>query len=133
MSVAFFSRKITDILDAMAPVKTFQVKNHFAPWLSKETVRLMKVRYELHKIASETKNRDDWNRSKHMINRINNRLKYEEGQWQKVRLDDYGKDSAKVWKNVKGILNWQSSGTPNKLFYKGSLRTKSQDIADLQN
>ena len=36
-------------------------------------------------------------------------------------------------KNVKGILNWNSFGSPSKLFYKGSLRTKSQDIADSQN
>ena len=48
-------------------------------------------------------------------------------------FEECGKNSAKTWKNVKGILNWQSSGSPSKLFYKGSLRTKSQDIADSQN
>ena len=132
-AVEFFSTKITDILDLMAPMKTFQVRCNYAPWLSKETVRLMKVRDELQKLASETKDRDDWARFKHMRNTINNRLKYEESHWQKLRLDECGNNPGKVWKNVKGILNWQSSGSPNKLFYKGSLRTKSQDIADSQN
>ena len=69
----------------------------------------MKVRDELQKLASETKDRDDWARFKHMRNRINNRLKYEESHWQKLRLDECGNNPGKVWKNIKGILNWQSS------------------------
>ena len=32
----------------------------------------------------------------------------------------------------KGILCWYSSGSPTKLLYKGSLRTKAQDLADSQ-
>ena len=132
-AVGIFSTKITDILDVMAPVKTFQVRTKFAPCLFKQTVESMKERDQLHKVASETKERDDWNNFKHIRNRINNRLKYEEGHWQKARLDECGDNSAKVWKNVKGILNWHSSGSPTKLFYKGTLRTKSQDIADSQN
>ena len=51
----------------------------------------------------------------------------------KKRLDGCSNNSAKTWKNVKGILNWHSSGSPNQLFFRGSLRTKSQDIADCQN
>ena len=132
-AVELLSRKLTGILDEMAPMKTFQVRTCYSPWLSKETVRLMKVRDELQKLASETRDRDDWNRYKHMRNRINNRLKYEESHWQKVRLDECGNNSAKTWKNVKGILNWKSSGSPSKLFYKGALKTKAQDIADSQN
>ena len=93
----------------------------------------MKSRDELHKLASETKCREDWVRYKHVRNTVNNRLKYEESAWQKSRLDACSNNSAKTWKNVKGILNWQSSGSPSKLFYKGSLKTKSQDIADAQN
>ena len=77
-AVELLSRKLTCILDEMAPMKTFQVRTCYSPWLSKETVRLMKVRDELHKLASETRDRDDWARFKHMRNRINNRLKYEE-------------------------------------------------------
>ena len=68
-----------------------------------------------------------------MRNRINNRLKYEESHWQKKSLDECWSNPAKVWKNIKGILNWQTSGSPNKLFFKRSLRTKAQDIADSQN
>ena len=132
-AVEIFSNKITEILDVMAPMKTIQVRTNYSPWLSKETLELMKVRDELQKLASETKCREDWKRYKEARNKVNNKLKYEESNWRRVRLEECGKDSGKTWRNVKGILNWKGSGSPNQLFYRGSLRTKSQDIADAQN
>ena len=132
-AVDILSEKITNILDVMAPIKAFQVRTKFAPWLSEETVEMMKVRDSLHKTASETNSRNDWKEFKLVRNKINNKLKYEESQWQKATLGECGSDSAKAWKKVKGIINWHSSGSPTRLFYGGSLRTKVQDIADSQN
>ena len=94
---------------------------------------MMKERDELQQLASETRNRDDWCKFKQVRNKVNNRLKYEEIKGQRLKLDECGSNSAQTWKNVKCILNWNSSGSPNQLFYKGSLRTKAQDIADSQN
>ena len=94
---------------------------------------MMKDRNVLQKVASETKDKNDWKKYKQIRNKLKNRLKYEETKWQKIRLEECDTNSGKVWKNVKSILNWQSSGSPNQLFYKGLLRTKSQDIADSQN
>ena len=53
--------------------------------------------------------------------------------WQKSKLEECGEDSSKIWKNVRGILNWRSSGSPNQLFYEGSLINKPQEIAEAQN
>ena len=132
-AVQLLSDKITFILDSMAPLRTIQVRTSYAPWLSKETINLMKERDTLQKKASETGSREDWVKFKSVRNKINNRLKYEERYWQKAKLDQCGDNSKSVWKNVKGILNWKSSGSPNQLFYKGALVTKSQDLADAQN
>ena len=74
--VEMFTREIPGILDEMAPMKTFQVRSKYAPWFSDKTVSLMKRRDQLHKLASETKCKDDWVRFKHGRNTINNRLKY---------------------------------------------------------
>ena len=70
--------------------------------------------------TSWRRNRDDWVLFKSTRNKINDRLKFEENKWQKTRLETCGDDSKSVWKNLKGILNWKSSGSPNKLFYKGA-------------
>ena len=132
-AVELFTEKITNILDVMAPMKTFQVRTKYAPWLSKETLEIIKERNEAQKVAAETKSRDDWVRYKQIRNKVTNRLKYEESNWRQARFEACAKNSSKTWKNVKQVLNWQSSGSPSKLFYKGALKTKSQDIADSQN
>ena len=94
---------------------------------------MMKQRDELQKIAAESKNTEDWKKFKCLRNKINNRLRFEEINWQKVKLDECGNSSKKVWKNVKGILNWKTSGSPSQLFYKGSLIQKPQELATAQN
>ena len=41
-AVGLMTNKLTQILDKMAPVKSFQVCNHYAPWISTDTKILMK-------------------------------------------------------------------------------------------
>ena len=53
---------------------------------------------------------------KSVRNKINTRLKYKERNWQKTKLEQCGDNSKSAWKNVKGILNWKSSGSPNHYF-----------------
>ena len=132
-AVKILSDKLTFILDTMAPIRTIQVRKKYAPWLSKTTLELMKERDNIQKIAAQTKDRDDWTKFKHLRNRINSRLKYEEKSWQKTKLEECGEDSSKVWKNVKNILNWSKCGSPSQLFYNGSLISKPQEVADAQN
>ena len=132
-AVHLMTNHLINILDRMAPMRTIQVRSNYNPYISKETLLLMKERDELQKKASESKDKDDWRKYKKLRNNVNNRLKYEECRGQKIKLDECGNNSAKIWKNVKCILNWNSSGSPNQLFYKGLIRTKSQDIADSQN
>jgi hypothetical protein len=132
-AVNLLSDKLTFILDAMAPMRTVQIRKKYAPWLSSATLDLMKERDRIKKNAAETGDKDDWKKFKHIRNQINNRLKYEESNWQKMKIDSCGTDSSKVWQSVKGILNWNSSGSPSQLFYNGSLVSKPQDVADAQN
>ena len=84
-------------------------------------------------VASDSGIRDEWQKFKALRNQINNRLKFEERNWQKRQLEECGEDSSKIWKNVKSILNWKTSGSPNQLFYKGLLINKPQEIAEAQN
>ena len=132
-AVELLTSKLTGILDDMAPMRSIQVRANYSPWLSRDTLELMKVRDQVQKLASETKCRTDWVRYKELRNKVTNKLKNEEFKWQRQRLSGCGGNSAKTWKCVKGILNWHSSGSPNQLFFKGSLKTKSQEVAESQN
>ena len=67
----------------MAPFVTIQVRKKYNPWMSYETKELIKNRNFWHKIASESNSKQSWNIFKKLRNKISNRLKYEESQWQK--------------------------------------------------
>ena len=118
LAVKMLTEKITFILDTMAPMRTVQIRKKYAPWLSKTTLDLMKERDQLQKKASQSRNEDDWKKFKSIRNKVNNRLKFEETNWQRTKLEQCGQNSSDVWKNVKGILNWKTSGSPTQLFIK---------------
>ena len=132
-AVKLLTSKLTSVLDTMAPMRTIQVRKKYASWLSPITLDLMKERDRLQKIASENNNKDDWKNYKTVRNKVNNRLKFEETSWQRKKLSECGEDSSRVWRNVKGILNYGSSGSPRQLFHNGSFIGKPQEVAEAQN
>ena len=132
-AVRLLSDKITFVLDTMAPMRTIQIRTNYNPWLSQLTKDMMSERDRLHKLAAETQDSEDWKKFKVIRNKINNRLKSEEKDWQRSKINDCGDDSKKLWKNIKNILNWNSSGSPSQLFFNGQLVTKPQEVARTQN
>ena len=104
-AVKLMSDKITSILDIMAPMRTVQIRTNYSPWLSQETKDLMSERNSLHSRAAQSRDKEDWRKYKVIRNKINSRLKYEERSWQRLRITECGQNSAKVWKNVKDIIN----------------------------
>ena len=114
-------------------MRTIQIRTNYNPWLSQLTKDMMSERDRLHKLAAETQDSEDWKKFKVIRNKINNRLKSEEKDWQRSKINDCGDDSKKLWKNIKNILNWNSSGSPSQLFFNGQLVTKPQEVARTQN
>ena len=56
-----------------------------------------------------------------------------ERNWKINKLNGCGKETTKVWKNVKNMLNWKNNDFPSQLFYKGKLISKPQELAEAQN
>ena len=127
------TRKITTILDSMAPVKTIQVRKGYAPWLSESTKRLIKERNEAHVLASRTKQQDDFRHYKHLRNQTTAKLRQDKKTWEKLKLDNNKNDPRALWKNVKTRLNWNNSGPPSKLFHDGKIITSPAGIAGTMN
>ena len=68
--VKMLSDEITQILDVMAPIKVIQVRTNYAPWLSKSTKDLMKIRDLAQRKASESNDPDDWKQFRKYRNRV---------------------------------------------------------------
>ena len=75
--VKMLSDEITQILDVMAPIKVIQVRTNYAPWLSKSTKDLMKIRDLAQRKASESNDPDDWKQFRKYRNRVTTVLRTE--------------------------------------------------------
>ena len=132
-AVEILTSEFSNLLDKHAPIKKFQTRKHYAPWLSRETKKLMKDRDMAQAWAVTTKIPEDWAIYKTLRNKVTKNLKVEKIQWQKSQLEKCSNDPAKLWANVKGWLSWCSVSSPSKLFSAGSLVTSPQKIATIMN
>ena len=86
MAVKLLSSRLTFILDTMAPLRNFQIRKRYVPWLSHDTRFLMRERDKFHEIASLSGKEDDWQKFKNIRNKINNRTKFEEQKWHSEKI-----------------------------------------------
>ena len=130
-----FTRKLTDILDRMAPVKKFQIRTKYAAWVSDLTKENLKVRDRAKEKAVQSGSQDDWSVYKRLRNDLTKVLHREKLAWEKAKLEscEEDQDSGKLWKNVLSWLNWSSTCSPTKLLVNGDMLTSPQKMADAQN
>ena len=123
---------MTLILDDMAPVKKYQVRSNYAPWLTSKTKDLMNDRDLAQKTAAETGNEEDWKKFKVLRNQIKGILKKEKRDWQASRLENCATTSG-IWKTVKSWLGWNTGGTPTQLVVNGQLVNKPKQLSKCMN
>ena len=133
VAVDIFTKKISQILDRMAPVKVFQNRRKYVPWLSKETKSLMTFRDNLLAQAQTSGCKEGWKRFKEVRNRVTSKLRADKEAWERKSLSECGNNSAKLWKNILGWLNWSNSGAPTKLFANGKLESSPKMLANIMN
>ena len=133
VAAELLTSKLTAVLDAMAPIKTIQVRSHYAPWLSQSTKEIMKERNEAQETAAKTRDLDDWRHYKSLRNRATMRMRQEKKEWEKLKLDSTKHDPSALWKNVKMWLSWNNSGPPSQLFYQGRLISSPAGLASTMN
>jgi hypothetical protein len=117
----------------MAPVRTTQIRNKYAAWLSEDTKKLLKVRNEAHDSAMNSKDPDDWRLYKNLRNTATTRMKAEKKAWEKQKLDHSEHNPSILWRNVKGWLSWGKSGPPTQLFHEGRVVNSPAGIAGAMN
>ena len=82
-----FTNKLNCVLDEVAPIRKFQVRSKYAPWLSSATKAMITERDLAQKKAVDTGDEEDWRSFKKLRNHINNKLKKERLQYQTRRLE----------------------------------------------
>ena len=117
----------------MAPIKSFQVRKKYAPWLSPNLKAEMINRDEAQQFAHEVRSEEAWKKYKELRNSVSNKLKGAKKNWQKDKLAEYTSDSRSTWQHVRAWLGWSSGGPPTKLFDNGIMHSKPSDLSRIMN
>ena len=135
MALDIFTKKLTDILDRMAPVKKFQIRVKYAAWVCKETKSMMLDRDQAQQTASRSGLDSDWDTYRRLRNQVTSQLRKDKMVWQKENLESCEEncDTGRMWKNILGWLNWTSTSSPTKLLSQGNIETSPSRLADIQN
>ena len=99
------TKRVTELLDKYAPVRTIQVRSRYAPWLSDETKSIMKERNLAQHFAQRTQNPDDKREYAHLRNRVTKMIIADKRNWESLHLDHLTQTPANLWKNIKGLLD----------------------------
>ena len=135
LALKMLSDNLIAILDRMAPIRTIQIRENYAPWLSYETKKLMAERDSAQQMAAQSKLESDWTLFKRLRNKVNSILRSEKKKWQRSKFKqcEEENDSRQSWKNVKSWLNWTTSGAPTQLFFNGMLLNRPRELAECMN
>ena len=142
-AVDLFTEQFKFVVNKHAPWIIFQLGKCYCPWLTDETMELMKQRdswkamsKELDTVSPDCANEEQkaaWGEYKILRNKINNMKGKEERLYKQKKVEENMEDTAKVWKVTKTFMGWKTTGSPTQLEEKGKLITSAKVIAQVMN
>ena len=94
------------ILDNHAPIKVFQTRKNYAPWVSTETKSLIEERDKLKEESTQSDDPEVLKRYKILRNKIKSRLEnHEKKEYYKNKFSEANTDSGKSWKTAYQFLD----------------------------
>lgn len=133
--VDIFTSKFTTVLNSHAPLKVYQSRKNYAPWLSNSTKEKMKIRDNLLKAARLSNSSATYSEYKRVRNEVN-RLQYTDKHYyerNKIQHATHERNSKKLWKFVKNTINWFPQNTLTSLIINNCIISKSIEVAEIMN
>jgi hypothetical protein len=109
---SLFLLSFLEISAKHVPCKRMRLKDRCNPWISNDTIDMMKRRDHLKSLA--VKNKDDllWKQYKELRNSITKKIKIDKKNYYKEKLDECGRNPKKVWKLINKITNRNNHVSP---------------------
>ena len=134
---ALFSGIFGSILNKHAPLKVFQVRNNYVPWVSAETKQMQAARDALKEEATEENDNEKYEAYKRLRNRISGgMLEKDKIEHFKSKFYQENPSVSAVWNNVNDYLNTSKrsfSNTPSIIKHNDKIHTSPRDIANAIN
>ena len=134
---ALFSGIFGSILNKHAPLKVFQVRNNYVPWISEETKKMQAARDALKEEAANENCNEKHEAFKRLRNKISGGLlEKDKAEHYKSKFYQENPSVSAIWSNVNDYLNTSKrsySNTPNIIKHNNEVHTSPRDIANAIN
>ena len=104
----YFYNAVSDTLDTMCPVKTYNISKKKEPWITNELLTTFKDKDYFLKRAKATNDQDYWNTARYLRNRAKILSKNAKKDYFHTQLNRNKGNSKKFWKTVGEVIS------PNK-------------------
>ena len=124
------------ILNRHAPLKTYQVRNNYVPWLKEETVTQIKNRNTTKEEAIKNNDSKKLKKYKKLRNEIKKKLLLDKRDYYKNKLHSRDESVGSVWNYVNDYLNSSKksfSNNPAFLTLNNKTYSTPRDIANVFN
>ena len=128
-----FQEIFGSILDKHAPVKVFQIRKHYVPYLSEETKLLMEERDCLKNEATVKKDEILLEEFKKKRNEVKVRCKIDQKEYIKKEFEEENQSSSNMWRSVYKIFGMNDSKAPNQIIDNEELITSPEQMANTFN
>lgn len=126
-----FNSIVSEISNKHAPISHFRVKGNSCPWLNADLLVAIKERDYLLKVASISKNPDDWvnfKKKRNMVNKLKVNLKC---NFYANEVNNARDDPKKLWKKIKELTpNQTNSKISDMTLDDGSVISDNKMIAN---
>ena len=121
------------VLNNHAPVRTFQTRKNYVPFLSDEMKRLLKERDALKEEATKTGDEILMNEYRQRRNFIKENLVKEKTRYYKDKLYDAKITTKKAWNIVNSMLGKINNKSPSKIQFKNKIVSNPKGLAEAFN
>ena len=128
-----FSSIFKAVLDNHAPIKVFQTRKNYAPWLSDEKKELIKKRNALKLASTNSNDTEIMKKYKILRNEIESSLEGDEKEYYKKKFKDETMDTKKAWSTAYEMLGRKADLSPKQIKLNGKLISGPQTLADSFN
>ena len=132
-AAALFSGIFGSVLNKHAPVKIYQTRNNFVPWLSTETKDIMLKRDQAKENASKTGNPVKLKEYRLLRNIVKQRLPHDKKQHYSNILNNESQSISAMWKTVYQVLGQVKNLSPVQLVVNGEAVISPRAMANAFN
>ena len=83
--------------------------------------------------AAASGTQEDWREFRRLRNQCVSSQRMDCKEWEKKKLSSIENSPAKMWRSVKGVIGWASSGPPTKLFHEGKFVNSPSGLVSTLN